>query len=222
MNQKSEHLQDLHEIRSIMERSSRFISLSGLSGIFAGFCALLGALTVFIYQQDFFYGRYYNQGIFLKEDLISGVEFSKFLTFIMTVGFLTLLLALFFGVFFTTRNARKKGLPFWDSTAKRMVFNLFIPLVTGGLFCLVLLYHRQIYLIAPITLIFYGLALINASKYTIDDIRYLGISEIILGLIASIFVGYGLLFWAFGFGILHIIYGSKMYWKYERFDNKSK
>lgn len=222
MDQKNEHLQDLHEIRSIMERSSRFISLSGLSGIFAGFCALLGALAVFVYQQDFFYGRYYNQGIFLKEDLISGVEFSKFLTFIMAVGFLTLLLALFFGVFFTTRNARKKGLPFWDSSAKRMIINLFIPLLTGGLFCLVLLYHRQIYLIAPATLIFYGLALINASKYTIDDIRYLGISEIVLGLIASIFVGYGLLFWAFGFGILHIIYGSKMYWKYERFDNKSK
>lgn len=222
MDQKNEHLQDLHEIRSIMERSSRFISLSGLSGIFAGFCALIGAFAVYFYQQDFFYGRYYNHGIFLKEDLISGVEFSKFLTFIMVVGSLTLLLALFFGVFFTTRNAKKKGLPFWDSSAKRMLINLFIPLITGGFFCLVLLYHRQIYLIAPATLIFYGLALINASKYTIDDIRYLGISEIVLGLIASVFIGYGLLFWAFGFGILHIIYGSKMYWNYERFDNKSK
>ncbi len=222
MDQKNEHLQDLHEIRSIMERSSRFISLSGLSGIFAGCCALLGALSVFLYQQDFFYGRYYNHGIFLKEDLISGAEFSRFLAFIFIDGFLTLFLAIFFGIIFTARNAKKKGLSFWNSSAKRMVINLFIPLVTGGLFCLVLLYHRQIYLIAPITLIFYGLALINASKYTIDDIRYLGICEIVLGLAGSIFVGYGLLFWAFGFGVLHIIYGLKMYWKYERFDNKSK
>lgn len=222
MNQQSEHLKDLQEIRSIMERSSRFISLSGLSGVFAGCVALAGAFAVFIYQQDFFYGRYYNHGVSLREDLMSGLEFSRFLTFILVDGLLTLLLALFFGILFTTRNARRKGLPFWDSSAKRMIINLFIPLFTGGLFCLALIYHRQIYLIAPTTLIFYGLALINASKYTVDDIRYLGISEIVLGLAASVFVGYGLIFWAFGFGILHIIYGSKMYWKYERFDNKSK
>ncbi len=222
MDPKNEHLQDLHEIRSIMERSSRFISLSGLSGIFAGLSALFGALAVYLYQEDFFYGRYYHHGIFSNDDLMSGVELSNLQSFILLVGLNTLILALFFGVFFTTRNARKKGLPFWDNSAKRMISNLFIPLVAGGLFCLVLLYHKQVYLIAPTTLIFYGLALINASKYTIDDIRYLGICEIILGLVASVFVGYGLILWAVGFGILHIIYGSIMYWKYERFDNKSK
>lgn len=222
MDQNDEHLKDLQEIRSIMERSSRFVSLSGLSGVFAGCFALLAAAAVFLYKQDFFWGRYYNHGIFLREDLISGVEFSKFLIFIILDGTITLLLALSAGIFFTARNAKRKGLPYWDKTGKRMVINLFIPLVTGGLFCLVLLYHRQIYLIAPVTLIFYGLALINASKYSIDDIRYLGICETVLGLIASIFIGYGLIFWAIGFGILHIIYGSTMYWKYERFDNKSK
>jgi hypothetical protein len=44
----------------------------------------------------------------------------------------------------------------------------------------------------------------------------LGICEIGLGLIASIYMGYGLLFWAVGFGVLHIIYGIVMYMKYER------
>jgi hypothetical protein len=222
MVQQDEHLNDLQEIRSIMERSSRFISLSGLSGIFAGSFALIGALAVFLYKQDFFWGRYYNNGISLRGELISGAEFSKFLTFILIDGIITLLLALAAGVFFTARNAKRKGMPYWDNTGKRMVINLFIPLVAGGLFCLALLYHKQIYLIAPVTLIFYGLALINASKYTIDDIRYLGICEIILGLLASLFVGYGLVFWVLGFGVLHIIYGSIMYLKYERFDNKSK
>lgn len=222
MDQENEHLKNLQEIRSIMERSSRFISLSGLSGVFAGCFALIGAFAVFFYQQDFFWGRYYNHGIYLKEELISGVEFSNFLTFILLDGTITLVLALSAGVFFTARNAQRKGLPYWDSTGKRMVINLFIPLISGGLFSLALLYHKQIYLIAPVTLIFYGLALINASKYTINDIRYLGICEVVLGLMASVFVGYGLVFWALGFGILHIIYGSSMYWKYERFDNKSK
>jgi hypothetical protein len=58
--------------------------------------------------------------------------------------------------------------------------------------------------------------LINASKYTFNDIRYLGFCEIILGLGAAVYVGYGLYFWALGFGILHIIYGAMMYYKYER------
>ena len=114
------------------------------------------------------------------------------------------------------RKAKRKGLPVWDSTAKRLLLNLLIPLATGGLFCLVLLYHRQVGMIAPATLIFYGLALLNASKYTLNDIRYLGILEIIIGLIASVYIGYGLLFWAVGFGVLHIVYGIVMYSKYEK------
>lgn len=222
MDQQDEHLKDLQEIRSMMERSSRFVSLSGLSGVFAGSFALLAALAVFLFQRDFFWGHYFNHGIFLQEELIGGAEFSRFLTFILLVGIITLILALSAGVLFTARNAKRKGLPYWDNSGKRMVINLFIPLVSGGLFCLALLYHKQIYLIAPVTLIFYGLALVNASKYTIDDIRYLGICEIVLGLMASVFIGYGLIFWAIGFGILHIIYGSLMYRKYEGFDNKSK
>ena len=71
-------------------------------------------------------------------------------------------------------------------------------------------------LVAPTTLLFYGLALYNAGKYTLDEIRYLGVSEIILGLLGCIFIGYGLMFWALGFGVLHIVYGFMMWWKYER------
>lgn len=222
MDTQSEHLKNLQEIRSIMERSSRFLSLSGLSGIFAGLVALLGALAVYLYQQDFFYGRYLNHGILLHEDILAGTELSKFLLFIFIDAIAVLTLALSFGVFFTTRNARKKGLPIWDKSAKRMLVNLFIPLVTGGLFCLVLLYHHLIYLIAPSTLVFYGLSLINASKFTLNDVRYLGICEIVLGLLAMVFVGYGLVFWTFGFGVLHIVYGFAMYWKYERAAGKSE
>ena len=91
-----------------------------------------------------------------------------------------------------------------------------IPLITGGLFCLALLYHGLAGLVAPATLVFYGLALVNASKYTLHDIRNVGYCEIVLGLASLFFLGYGLEVWVIGFGILHIIYGSLMYWKYER------
>ncbi len=222
MSNQNEHLKDLQEIRSIMERSSKFISLSGLAGVFAGVVALLGALAVYIYQHEFFFSRYQNHGVFLREDLIAGAELNNFIFFLIADAIIVLFLALGFGVFFTTRNARKKGLPYFDTTAKRMLINLFIPLVTGGLFCIVLLYHHLIYLIAPSTLIFYGLALVNASKFTLNDIKYLGYCEIVLGLLGMMLVGYGLLFWAFGFGVLHIVYGSAMYFKYERATSKSE
>jgi hypothetical protein len=100
--------------------------------------------------------------------------------------------------------------------AKLTIINLFIPLFVGGVFCMILLSHHLIYLIAPTTLLFYGLALFNAGKYTLKEVRYLGLTEMLLGLFASYYAGYGLLFWALGFGILHIIYGTVMYFKYER------
>ena len=216
MTTENDHLQTLNEIRSLMEKSSRFISLSGLSGIFAGIFALIGASAVFIFYSDFFYPRYYNMGVFLREDLIHGKDLSGFLTFSFIDAALILILAIGFAIFFTTRRARKNGQSIWDATIKRLLINTFIPLATGGLFCIALLYHKQIYLIAPATLVFYGLALLNASKYTLAEVKYLGISEIIIGLIASVFVGYSLIFWAFGFGILHIFYGAIMYYKHER------
>lgn len=222
MDQQNEHLKDLQEIRSIMERSSRFISLSGLSGIFAGLTALAGALAVFLYKQDFFFGRYYNGSVFLNQDLISGQELRNFILFLIADGAITIILAALFAVLFTTRNARKKGLTLWDNTTKRMLINLFLPLVAGGIFCLVLLYHHLVFLIAPVTLIFYGIALINTSKYTLKELFYLGLCEVVLGLLAAVFIGYGLIFWAVGFGILHIIYGTSMYYRYERSDIKSK
>jgi len=116
----------------------------------------------------------------------------------------------------TQQRAKKQGRTIWDDTAKRLVINLAIPLVTGGLFLLILLLKGFVGIVAPGTLIFYGLALINASKYTITDIKVLGFSEIIVGLVATYFIGYGLFFWAFGFGVLHIVYGTWMYLKYEK------
>jgi hypothetical protein len=216
MESKNEHLESLKEIRAIMEKSSQFLSLSGLSGVFIGLVAIMGAFSIYLFKYDFFFGRYYDGGVFVNEQLLSGKEYIDFLVFSSIIGIIVLVLAITFGIIFTARNARIKGLPLWSSSARRMLINLFIPLIAGGLFCIALLYHRLIYLIAPATLIFYGLALVNAGKYTLKDIRYLGIIEIALGILATFMVGYGLIFWSLGFGVLHIAYGLTMYWKYER------
>ncbi len=217
MSTEKEQLETLTEIRSLMERSSRFISLSGLSGVFSGIFALAGAAAAYYHLQDAFSTRsnpqaeYYDL-FWLSDDTLN----VDLLMFFFYDAALVLLASLAGGIFLTVRNSRKHGNNIWDSTSKRLLINLLIPLTTGGIFCLILLYHGLIALVAPATLVFYGLALVNASKYTLDDIRYLGICEIALGLAASVYIGYGLFFWAIGFGVLHIIYGTVMYFKYER------
>lgn len=204
MNRK--HQEDLSHIRSMMERSSRFISLSGLSGVFAGLSALIGGLYVYqlfkINGLDYFDGEHKLYSVDLVSELV-------------IIALIILFFALTFGIYFTIRKSRKYNLPIWTSATKKMLFNLAVPLLVGGVFCLALLYHQIYVLIAPATLLFYGLALINAEKYTFSDIKYLGFCELLLGCISLFFLGYGLVFWIIGFGILHILYGLIVFKKYK-------
>jgi hypothetical protein len=204
MNQK--HQEDLAHIRSMMERSSRFISLSGLSGVFAGLSALIGGL--YVYQLFRTNGIEYFDG----KDLMLPIEL---ISDLVLTGFIVLVFAFTFGIFFTIRKSKKNDLPIWTSVTKKMLFNLVVPLLVGGVFCMALIYHGIYGLIAPVMLIFYGLALINAEKYTFSDVKYLGFCELVLGAVSLFFIEYGLIFWITGFGILHILYGLVMFKKYK-------
>nr|WP_068892983.1 hypothetical protein [Pedobacter panaciterrae] len=208
MSSKEEQLNALNDIKKMMDRSSRFISLSGLSGVFAGCTALVGAYLAHLELTNSANGTYDKYG-FTESDLEANL---------IKLGLWVLVIALIGGFLLTLRQAKRKKLPFWDRTSKNLLVNLAIPLFAGGFFIIgLLLAHPGTFgLIAPSCLLFYGLALINASKYTYTDIRFLGICEIILGLVAMFNIGYGLYFWAFGFGVLHIFYGMLMYFKYER------
>lgn len=207
MNQQQEQLAALNEIRNIMDRSSRFISLSGISGISAGLTALAGAALVMWYLNEHNLTYRESYGTTLNQEAI---------LFLLTVAVVVLVVAIWLASFFTVRRALRNNQRIWDGKSQRLLVNLAIPLATGGIFCAVLLYHAVFYLVAPAMLVFYGLALINGSKYTFNDLRYLGFCELALGLVSSFFVGYGLLSWAIGFGVLHIVYGALVYFKYER------
>lgn len=209
-NQQQDTLQEVKDIRRLMERSSRFISLSGLSGVAAGVFALIGAgigrYVIFKDYYKFSHDRSFfdtNEFIKLKVPLI-GLAAAVF-----AAAFLS-------AFYFTWRKSNNQGRSLWDHTSRRLFWNMVIPLVAGGLFILGMLQYDNWLFVAPACLIFYGLALVNASKYTLTDIRYLGYCEIIVGLINMQWIGYGLYFWAFGFGVLHIVYGIVMWWKYER------
>ena len=184
-----------------MDKSSQFISLSGLSGVLAGVYALAGA--IFIKYIDALQDGYV---------IVDSYSFK----IILGVALAVLLLSIATGLLFSIRKARRVGETVWNNTSKRLITNFMIPLVTGGVFSLLLIKNQYYGLIAPITLIFYGMACVNASKYTLRDVRYLGVTVIVIGLAATYFMGYGLEFWALGFGVCHILYGSIMYFKYDR------
>ena len=212
MNKQEEQLAAIRDIKSIMEKSTRFLSLSGLAGVIIGLLAIISIAVTYCYLGLNLFNKGYYQLAF-EED---GTPNLPVYTFLLSNFGLVLLLSIISGIVMSFLKAKKSNLTIWDTAAKRLLINMALPLFAGGFYSLILLYYQQIALIAPATLIFYGLALINASRYTINDIRYLGIIEVIIGLLASLFVEYGLLFWAFGFGILHIVYGIVIYLKYEQ------
>jgi hypothetical protein len=213
MKGKNQYLESIHEIRSIMERSSKFMSLSGLSGIAAGITALISGAIAYVYlgstlsnQRTIDY-HMHNLGSVPNEQVL----------FFILLAAATIFIAISLAFVFTRRNAQKRKLPIWDKTAKLVTWNMAIPLFTGGLFAFALVFKFEMYgLIAPSMLIFYGLALVNTSKYTVSQTYWLGLAEIAIGLAAILFYGYGLLFWILGFGVFHIIYGIIVYNTFER------
>ncbi|MDR3219021.1 MAG: hypothetical protein LBU22_08625 [Dysgonamonadaceae bacterium] len=198
----NKEIEDIKAIREMMEKSSKFLSLSGLSGIVAGVAAIAGAAFAYCYllrdpsQTD------YSQ---MQEMLI-----------LLADALIVLLISIGFGIYFSRKNAKQNKQKLFNSVTKRAIYNLALPLVAGGLFSLIFLLKGNIGMVASATLLFYGMALINASKYTFEEIHYLGITEIVLGLLAATFMYKGILFWTIGFGFCHIFYGLAMYVKYDK------
>jgi len=198
--ESEKYLAQLQEIQSMMQKSSKFLSLSGLSGILAGTYALIGAGIVYSMSARFISPLRFNSSEFLTVTIIA--------ILVMVLSFAT-------GVILSVRKARKKQEVIWNQVSKLFIMSFMVPLVTGGLFAIILVTRRDFGLVAPVTLLFYGISLVNASRYSYETLRNLGFIFIILGLLNSLFIGYGLYFWMFGFGVCHIFYGAFMYLKYD-------
>jgi len=196
-----EYEQDIASIRDMMERSVKFISLSGLSGVLAGIYALAGAVVAYLTVS----GLDYERASLRTPDL----------PLLILIAVIVLVASILTGVWMSHVKAKKYGLKLWTPTSRTLLINMLVPLVTGGAFILIMLFTGHFYLAAPSCLIFYGLALIQASANTFQEVRYLGYCEIVLGLVSALMPGYGLIFWAAGFGVLHIVYGAIMHNKYD-------
>jgi hypothetical protein len=215
MSEPNQHLDSIQDIKQLMQRSSRFISLSGLSGVAAGFCALIAAWVahgkIASYRSHHFFEISIRGNGFSFYDGYHQLEQE-----LVVIAAITFVLAFSLAFIFTYLRSKKTGVPIWGYVARKVMFHVTIPMVAGAFLIWRLLDMGVYGLIAPASLIFYGLGLINASKYTFPEIRYLGFGQLVLGIINLWMTGEGLTFWAIGFGILHILYGFIMWWKNER------
>lgn len=213
--ENKEALNTLHDIKNLMEKSTKFLSISGISSILVGIYACIGTgLAYFILEKQAFSDTFLNIPL-----LNVGTSYQLMLICLIALGVLTL--SLFTAVTMSYRKAKKVSRNiFKDKSVHRLLWNFFLPLLTGGILCFSLIWHQHYGLTSSIMLIFYGLSLVNCSKYTYSDIRYLGYAEIVLGLIDSFVVSHALLFWVIGFGLLHIVTGIYFYYKVERQQNK--
>lgn len=199
--------QELAEIKSMMERSTRFLSLSGLAGVLAGIYAFIGAGIAY-------YWIYFPNAPFGFRTTL--IDDSKVFVNLILLALVILVLSLGSAYLLSQKKSQRLATTLWTPAGRRFLQALFIPVLIGGIFCLALVLRGHLIVVAPATLIFYGLALVNASQFTLSDIKYLGYGELVLGIISAFFPGYGLITWALGFGVLHVVYGSMMYYKYDR------
>ena len=210
MENKADYSDDIRSIRKIMEESSRFLSLSGLSGVFAGVTAVAGGcIAQFVILK--------NSSLFTGGSLssLSSINSSPLKPGLFIDALVVLLLALAGAIIFSVRKAKQKDQRLWTPVSKRLLVNLFIPLITGAFLIVVFCVENQWQYIIPVMLIFYGLSLVSAGKFTFGEVFYLGLAELITGCLSAVFHELSVFFWIFGFGILHIIYGIVMYSKYE-------
>lgn len=202
MKEDQDYIRDIAEIRSMMERSSKFLSLSGLAGIMAGIYGLIGAYIA------------YSIFNFNPVETFDSTMGTTTLSAVVALALSILILAIGTAIFLSYKKAVGKGEKLWNPAAKRLVIQMIVPLTVGGLLILIIMAKGMIGLIAPFSLVFYGLAIYNASNFTFEEMRLLGFLQIALGLFSTYFVQYGILCWALGFGVLHIIYGIYMHYKY--------
>ncbi len=204
MEANNKYHTDISEIRSMMERSTRFLSLSGWSGVLAGIYALAASFFAYRIMAD---ARVI--GIYLETEKSS-------ISRMLILALCTLILAVGTAVVFAMGKSRKSGQNIWTPVARRLVYNMAVPLATGGVLSAIMFAHSLILFIPAVMLLFYGLTLWTAGKFTFEEIKHLGLISIILGLAAAYYPAFGLLFWAIGFGLMHIIYGIYLHVKYEK------
>lgn len=197
---KESALKDLYEINSIIDRSKRYTSISGVSIGIAGVFAIIG--------------------LFMANGVLKG-EFGNFTTsqrelVCMYIFGLVLVLSLLVMFILSSFKSVKSGEKIWNDKALKCLYSFFYPIATGGILSFLSYQNQQSDVVLSIQLIFYGLACIAGSPFSFKEFKWLGIGCLILGITSVVFPYYNLIFWGIGFGLFNIGYGLYIHFKYEK------
>lgn len=194
------YLKDISEIKNLMNKSSQFISLSGLSGAFAGIYAIIGAAYFYITTRSIKISDFETKDID-KATII-------FILFVILSTLTTII--------FTSIRAKSLDEKSWDVKTKNLVQAFFTPILIGLVFVLILYFNNEYNYLLALLLVFYGIGLLNAGFTTNNLVKPLGYIQVTFGLICAIKYDYTFWFFAIGFGIVHLVYGSIVYFKIDK------
>lgn len=196
---EQEAKQTLHDIREMMSKSSRFMSLSGFSGIVIGIIAILAS--------SFFCYFYQIDPVHSGRILASMTD--KELIQIYAMALVLLISSMSIAFFMAKQRSKIMKSIFWSAASKHLFAHLIVPLAAGFAVCSIL-FFRQNDLVLPLSLLIYGLALFSSSQFTVPSIRNFGLVEMMLSVVCLLFPDYSVVVWTLGFGLLHVIYGAFM------------
>jgi hypothetical protein len=208
IKEEHDYLTDITAIRSMMERSSKFLALSGQAAVMAGLYALAGSLIAWKILKLHPESMVPNSGM-------SSPGSAEMGGLVMT-ALLMLLLAAGTAILLSLRNAQKRGEKLWSPVARRLLSGMALPLISGGLLMIIFWMNGLPAYSFALSLIFYGFSMCNASRFTFPELNFLGMMLIGLGLLSACLLTYALLIWALGFGLLHIIYGLYIHFRYRQ------
>jgi len=166
---------ELKVIRQLMERPVRYSSMSGLSGILAGCVTLAGLATDTLVCEHWGLG---STTMWINLGVWAGV-----------------FLAALAGTLGLTRiRELRQGMPLWSPIKRKILMTILPPFVAGAGLTAAIVYRwytprgpNEWGLIAPVWMLFYGVACWQVGEFSIRELRYMGAAFVLAGLLSAAF-----------------------------------
>ena len=176
---------NLRFIRETMERAGSFTAVPGWGGIAMGISAIIAAVLA---------GKEQDPALWLR------------------VWIIELIVAMLLASATMTLKARRARTSLFMGPARRFAMAFAPPVMVGGVLTWALAWREQFELLPAVWLLLYGAGIIAGGMYSVRVVPIMGGLFFMLGLLALFLPGNLLL--ALGFGVLHIVFGSIIAWRY--------
>lgn len=187
--------ENLRVIRELMERSTRYTTFSGYSGVLAGTASITGCIITWLLQQG-----------------PSGLYPAR-VPFLLTWS-LVVLFAIGADYLLTKRHAARVGKHILSRLGQQMAFASLPGLGTGALLTLLLVRHHLLNEVYPLWMLCYGIAICAVGLFSQREVKYLGALFLCAGALTLVLIqgqpGWGLPMMALSFGGFHIVWGVLM------------